>query len=175
MNPIVKKNGITFGIISGVFSILVTALIYAVDVTLFASMVTGLLLIVAYIIIGIMLMIRTRQALGGVMTLKEGFTAYFISALIGILVSSAFNYLLFNVIDPSAQDAVKEVTIAKTTQMLEGFNVPSADIDKAIADIEAQDQYSPLNLLKGLVMGLIVSSIVGLILAAIFKKSPKTY
>ncbi|HLN95671.1 MAG TPA: DUF4199 domain-containing protein [Flavobacterium sp.] len=175
MNPIVKKNGITFGIISGVFSILVTALMYAVDVTLFASAATGIVLLLAYLVIGVILMIRTRKALGGVMTFKEGFTAYFISALVGLLISTAFNYVLFNLIDPGAQETIKEVTITKTTEMLEGFNVPSADIDKAIADIEAQDQYSPYSLLKGVLMGLVVSSIIGLIFAAIFKKSPKVY
>lgn len=175
MNPIVKKNGITFGIISGALSVLVTTLMYAVDVTLFASMGVGLSLLLVYLVIGIILMLRTRKELGGVMTFKEGFTAYFISALVSLLISSAFNYILFNLIDPSAQDAIKEVTIAKTTEMLEGFNMPAAEIDKAVADIEANDQYSISGIFKGLMLGLVISSIIGLIFAAIFKKSPKVY
>lgn len=175
MNPIVKKNGITFGIISGIVSVLITAIIYAVDMSLFASMLTMGVIIAIYLGIGIALLLKTRRELGGVMTFKEGFTAYFISAVIGMLISTVFNFLLFNVIDPGAKETIKEITIEKTTSMMEDFNVPAAEIDKAIENIENTDNYSVGALIKGYVWGLLFSAIFGAILAAIFKKSPSNH
>ena len=37
MNEVIKKNGITYGIISGVFSALITATVYAIDLHLFTA------------------------------------------------------------------------------------------------------------------------------------------
>ncbi len=47
MNEIIKKNGITYGVISGLVSILITTLIYTIDLKLFISMWVGLVSIVA--------------------------------------------------------------------------------------------------------------------------------
>ena len=37
MNEVIKKNGIKFGVISGIISIVATVLMYAVDINLFAN------------------------------------------------------------------------------------------------------------------------------------------
>jgi hypothetical protein len=37
VNEIIKRNGITFGIATGIFSSLITATIYAIDLNLFTS------------------------------------------------------------------------------------------------------------------------------------------
>ena len=37
MNEIIKKNGITYGIVSGVVGALITAAIYAIDLNLFVK------------------------------------------------------------------------------------------------------------------------------------------
>ena len=41
MNEIVKKNGINFGLISGLIGVLVTTVMYAVDLKLFVNMWIG--------------------------------------------------------------------------------------------------------------------------------------
>ena len=62
----------------------------------------GLSILAVYIIIGCVLLVKTKKDLGGYMSFKEGFTTYFISSLIGIAISVIYNILLFNVIDPEA-------------------------------------------------------------------------
>ena len=172
MNEIIKKNGITYGVITGLVSILITTLIYIIDLKLFISMWLGLSIIAMYIIIGCILLIKTKKDLKGIMSFKEGFTTYFISAVIGILISVLFNILLFNYIDPAAKDAVKEYTIEYTVEMMEKFGTPASAINEAVKGMQEVDQFSTFELLKGSIFSIAFSAVFGLILAAIFKSKP---
>ena len=84
MNEIIKKNGITYGIITGVVSTLITTLIYSIDLELFTSMWVGFVSIALYTIISIVLLSKTKKELKGIFTFKEAFTTYFIAAVIEI-------------------------------------------------------------------------------------------
>ena len=95
MNEIIKKNGISFGVITGVISLLITFSIYIIDLSLMTKWWLALLIMLFYIIIGCILLIKTKKELGGFMTFKEGFTTYFISAVIGIAISVVFNIILY--------------------------------------------------------------------------------
>ena len=74
MNEIIKKNGITFGIITGVISILITASVYIIDLKLFTAWWLGILSIGIYLGIGIYLLSKTKKELGGIFPFKDAFT-----------------------------------------------------------------------------------------------------
>lgn len=169
MNEIIKKNGITFGILSGVVSVLTTTLIYVIDINLFVSWWIGLIGITFSIVIACILLSKTKRELNGVFSFKEAFTTYFIMALIGILISTTFSIILFNFIDPSLKETIKELTIKSVVSMMEKFGGKAKDVNEAIKKIQETDQFSIASQLKGIATGLVVSSIFGLILAAIFK------
>lgn len=169
INKIIKRNAITFGVITGIVSVLITATIYAIDLKLFTAWWAGIVSISAYLIISIVLLSRTKKELNGVFPFKDAFTTYFISALIGILISVAFNIILFNFIDPSAKETLKELTIKYTVAMMEKFGTPAATINEAIAKLKETDPYSIVELIKGSVFSIVFSSIFGLIMAAFFK------
>lgn len=169
MNEIIKKNGVTFGIILGVFSVLFTTSIYVINLTLFTKWWVGIVNILIYISIGVYQMVKTKRELNNVFPFKEAFTTYFISAVIGILISVAFNILLFNYIDPGAKDTIKELTIKFAVEIMEKFDTPKEAVNQAIKDMQANDQFSVGQLLKGSVFSILFSAIFGLILAAIFK------
>lgn len=169
MNEIIKKNGITFGIIIGIFSILVTTLIYVIDLNLFVNVWLGLSTILIYLIIGVVVVAKTKKQLKNQITFKEAFTVYFIAAVIGGLLSTLFQILLFNVIDPVAKETIKELSIQYSTQMLEKFNAPSATINETVEQLRNTDNYSPGNLLKGFAFSLIISAIYSALLGLIFK------
>jgi len=174
MNEIVKKNGITFGIITGVVSILITTLIYTFNIKLFTSFWTGLISFLFYISISIVLLAKTKKELSGVFPFKQAFTTYFISAVVGIVVSLIFNILLFNYIDPAAKETIKELSIKYAIEMMKKFNTPTDAINKAISDMQANDQFSISQLIKGSIFTIAFSAVFGLILAALFK-SKSTY
>ena len=169
MNEVIKKNGITYGILTGVVSTLITAIIYAVDLHLFTSWWVTVVSIASYIIIGVVLLTKTKKELNGVFSFKDAFTTYFISAVIGILISVAFNIILFNFIDPSAKEAVKEISIKYAVEMMEKFGTPSSVINEAVTKLQENDQFSIGELLKSAVFSTAFSALFGLLMALIFK------
>ena len=169
INEIIKRNGITFGVVTGILSALITATIYAVDLNLFVSWWVGIVSILIYLVLEIVLLSKTKKELKGIFVFKDAFTTYFICAVIAILIGTAFNILLFNVIDPSAQDTLKEITIKNAVAMMQKFNSPAAAINEMIAKMKENNPYSVLQLLKGSVFSIVFSSIIGLIMAAFFK------
>jgi len=172
MNEIIKKNGISYGIVTGVVSALITTAIYSIDINLFTAWWVTVLNILFYITIGAVLLSKTKKELNGIFPFKDAFTTYFISAVVGILISVVFNILLFNFIDPSAKESIKEVSIKYAVEMMEKFNTPSSAINDAIKKMQESDPYSPIELLKGSAFAIIFSALFGLLLALIFKSKP---
>lgn len=168
MNEIVKKNALQYGLISGVVAVLTTTYLY-LNPELFGSMALGFSIIGFYIILGIYLMIKTKKELGGNYSFKDAFTTYFVYAVVGILISTVFTVILYNFIDPSAKEIVKEVTIKSTVGTMEKFGTPKAAMEEAIKKLEEQDQFSFGTQFQGSLISILISAIFGLILGAIFK------
>ncbi|GAA3780861.1 DUF4199 domain-containing protein [Flavobacterium ginsengiterrae] len=169
INEVIKKNGIAYGVMIGIASSLVTATIYAVDLNLFTAWWMGLLGIAISVTISIILLSKTKKELNGVFPFKEAFTTYFIAAVIGILISTSFNILLFNVIDPGAKDTLSDIMVKYTANMMQKFGAPASSINEAIAKMKETNPYSTFELLKGCVFAMVISAIFGLIFAAFFK------
>ncbi len=175
MNAIFKKNAINFGLISGLIGIGVTTIMYVIDLKLFVNMWIGFGLLAVWIIIGCMLLSKAKKENNGTMTFKEGFSTYFLSAVIGIIISTTFNIVLFNVIDPAAKDTLTEHLLDMQVGMLKKFNAPQEQINEAIAKIKDTSQFSVKGQLMGVAWSMLGAAIFGLILAAIFKsKSPSS-
>ena len=172
MNEIIKKNGVSFGIITGVVSALITTAIYSIDLNLFTKWWLGIIIFLFYITIGIVLLSKTKKELKGIFSFKEAFTTYFISAVIGILISVSFNILLFNVIDPSVKDTLNEITIKYTVETMEKFGAPSSAINEAVKKMQESSPYSTLELIKGSAFSIAGRALFGLLLALIFKSKP---
>ena len=169
INEIIKRNGITFGVLIGIVSSLITATIYAIDLNLFSSWWIGITSIIVYLVLGIVLLSKTKKEIKTIFTFKDAFTTYFIAAVIGILISTLFNVLLFNVIDPSAKDKLLEITMKITANMMQKFGTPASVINEAIAELKETNPYSTIELLKGSIFSIIFSSIFGLILAVLLQ------
>ena len=84
--------------------------------------------------------------------------------------------VLFNVIDPSLKETLKELILKKTISVMQSFggNDPKA-INEVIKKMNESDPYSPFEQIKGFVFALIFHCILGLILAAIFKSKNTEY
>ena len=104
------------------------------------------------------------------MTFKEGFTVFFISNALALLLSTIITMLIFLVVDPELQVTVKELTIAKTTVMMENFGAPTDAIEEAIDKLRTQDNFSLVAQIKGYFSTLAISSIMGLLFALILKR-----
>ena len=130
------------------------------------------MIFVIYITIGIVLLSKTKKELKGIFSFKEAFTTYFLSSVIGIVISVGFSILLFNVIDPSAKDSLNEIIIKYTAETIEKFGAPSSAINEAVKKMQETNPYSSIEQLKGSIYSVAGSALFGLILALIFKSKP---
>ena len=119
-------------------------------------------------------MSKTKKDLKGQFVFKEAFTTYFIFAVVGIVISVLFNIILFNYVDPSAKETIKELSMKMMITMMQKFNAPASAVNEALKGLKENDQFSMGNLFKGGLTSILVSSIFGLILAAIFKTKTVT-
>ncbi len=172
IQEIIKKNGVTFGLIAGSISVLTTTLIYAIDLKLFTAWWIGIINMSLYTIIAILLLIKTKKELNNLFPFKDAFTTYFISALTAIILSVTFNIILFNIIDPEAKAIIEELTVKYITDTMSSFGTPASAIEEAAQNIRESEQFSVTGLLKGALSNLVFSIIFGLILAAFFKNKP---
>lgn len=173
INEVVKKNGVTYGIIMGVVFALLTATLYSIDLKLFVSGWIGFVSFAIMLTISILLLLKTKKEINGIFTYKDAFTTYFIAILIGVVISTIFNIVLFNFIDPEAKETVGHLLIKFMTKTLQNFGTPASAINEAISKMKESNPFSIPELLKGFVFSLVGYSILGLILAAIFKsKTP---
>lgn len=170
MNEVVKSKGFTYGLIMGFVFALMTTYAYSVDL----SFLVKPWLIVVYfflvVLIGILSISAAKKGLGGFISFKDAFSTYFLVIVVGFLISSLISLLIFNVIDPGAQEEIKQMSIDKVTDMMENFDIPQENIDEAISKIEAENTFSFMNQIKNYFLSLAIYSVFGLLLAAIMKK-----
>ncbi|MDN3665732.1 DUF4199 domain-containing protein [Algibacter miyuki] len=170
MDKTLKSVATNFGLYLGTLLALITIVPYAIDITILTNTWLGIFILIAIIVFGIISVAKAKQVQAGYATFKEAFTAYFITVALGLLISTLVSYVLFNFIDTDAAEVLKQKTIEKTVEMMEGFNSPSGVIDQTVENMEAQNNYSIANIVKGLAGYLVMFSIIGLIVAAAMKK-----
>ena len=168
-NEEVLKAGL---IVSGV-SILLTMIVYIVDLELMVSGWFGFFAFALSMGLVIYTGISYRNAIGGYISYKNSLIFTFLVLLISYVVGSIFNLLLYNVIDPSLPEVMKELTIENTVPMLESFGTPQEAIDEAIIGIEKGiDEGATISgVLKNSPIGIIVILIFALIASIFVKKN----
>jgi Protein of unknown function (DUF4199) len=167
----IKSIATNYGVYLGGLLSLVTIAIYAININLMVSMWLGIGLLIVVVGFGIVSTAKSKSLFDGFLNFKQAFSSYFITVAIGIAISTAISAILFNFIDPDAAEVIKEKTVEATIAFMEGFSAPPESIAEAVEKLESQNQYGLLNLLKSLAWALLFQSIIGLIVAAIMKKS----
>ena len=170
MNPIVKKNALNYGLMIAGINILYYLVGYIAYKELFVNWAGGLILLVTMIVINIIAVNSCKKEMGGYISFKDGFTAFFLTWLGASLIGTIFNIVLFSVVDPEFGREIQEMIIRSTIQMLENFNTPQEQVDQTLEQLKGQNQFSLPNQVRGFLTNLIVGAIIGLIVAAVMKK-----
>lgn len=171
MESSIKSLALKHGLYLGILMILLTAIMYAVNLDLMTKWWLNIILFAIILTFGIVSSMKSRKLLNGFITFKQAFSSYFITVAIGVILSTIFSIILFNVIDPEAAEVLKEKIVQTSVQMMENFGAPKSEIDKAVAAMNEQDQFSVISQLKSIAWQLLVYSVIGLIVALIVKKS----
>ena len=165
-----KSIGATYGVYLGVFMILLTVLAYAFSLELFTKWWYGIFSFLVLLVVSILAVRNAKKHKISYFSFKNAFTTYFITVFVGMLIATAFSILLFTVIDTEAAQVVNEKTIEASRSMMERFGAPEAEINKALAEMESNNQFSVGNQLKRFVYSLGFYLVIGLIIALIFKE-----
>jgi len=170
MEKSLRSSAINYGFYIGAILVAFTVISYVVDITLLTKWWLGILLFLVILILGIVSVAKAKSILKGFISFKQAFTAWFVAIVVGMLISTVVSIVLFNFVDPSAAEIVKEKTIEATVSMMENFGAPQSEIDKAIVTMENQNQFAIGTLLKSLAWQFLFYAVIGLIVAAIMKK-----
>lgn len=165
-----KKNSVPLGLFLGLFLIVVTTLMYTIDLNLFTKPWIGIINLIVVTLFGAFAGVKSKKQAGGFLTFKEAFTAFFITVLIGFLISTLYSILLFNVIDPEAKAVITDHLIKYTVDMMQSFGAKAADINKLVDDMQKTDSFGAAGQLKGFAVNLVIYSIIGLITALIVRR-----
>lgn len=165
-----RKNSLNFGLFLGLFLVLVTTLIYSIDISLFTSSWIGIVNVIVITGFGVFSALKYKKSIGGYISFKETFSSFFITVVIGFFISTLFSILLFNLIDTDAKATITENIIRYTVEMMEKFGAKPSDINKMADEMQKSDSFGMAGQLKGFAFNLIIYSIIGLISALIIKK-----
>ncbi|WP_196886733.1 DUF4199 domain-containing protein [Aureivirga sp. CE67] len=129
MNKVIKKKGVTFGIILGACLSLLTIYSYTINIGLLVSQWLFLLTFAIVLVVGILAIASTIKGLEGFITFKQAFSSYFITIVIGFLihiltislVAKIFPEKEMEVIELriSSLDKIKEDNLANQAKALE--------------------------------------------------------
>jgi hypothetical protein len=164
-----SNTGLVYGIICGVAVIAFTILLYVGGVEWF----TGPLAYIGYVIpivIGFLGAYKQRSLQGGYITFKEALKTVFIIFIVSVVLDTIFSYILFNVIDVPFREAIMQEAAVKMEKFLVKMGSTQDQIDKAMAEFDNPNNYSPGKILLSVFFRLIGWFIVALIIAAITKK-----
>ena len=159
-----KSSAKDYGMYLGLALTLWTVIAYVIDLELMVNLWLNLLVLPVVIIgFGVVSTAKSKHILGGFLS--------FITIALGIGISFAVSIILFNYIDTEAAITIKEIAVEKTIAMMEGFNAPPDQIAKQVEAMENNDLFSFKSQIFQIAQSLVFFTIIGLIVAAIMKKS----
>lgn len=166
MNEVLKSNGIKYGVITGIIAVLGQVLLYILGNESYKSPIIGIVLGIIYWIVRIFQSIDTKKQMKGIITFKESFTTLFICILIGISISSIFNYVFLNfIVESSYRDDFNTFLNLSKLELYKAMGKSSSELK----EVATTDNFSIAEIGLASIFSIIVSSIFNLILAAIFK------
>ncbi|GAA4322139.1 DUF4199 domain-containing protein [Pontixanthobacter gangjinensis] len=174
MEQSTKKLASSYGLYLGLALILITVLVYAFDISLMTEWYYNISIYIIILVLSIMAVSKAKKFNTGLFSFKEAFSSYFLTVVIGLVISVVFSVLLFNLIDPEAANTVKELTMEKQAEMFEKFGMTEAQINEAMGKMEEENFFSLKNILISLAVQLVIFSIIGLIIALIFREKDTT-
>lgn len=164
-----KNIGLIYGLLNGGVAVAFTVILYLAGVQSFLSPVAYLGFVFP-IVICVLGGIQQRKQQGGFLEFSQALKVTFLILVIGSLIATLFQYVLFNYIDVPFRQALMQESAAKAERMMEKFGMPQEQIDKAMEEMLNGNSYTLGRLFLGFAFGCIWWFIVALIVSAIIKR-----
>ncbi|WP_458625897.1 DUF4199 domain-containing protein [Winogradskyella sp. PC D3.3] len=172
MDKSFKPSSVNYGLYLALILSSFTIIGYAVYLDLFTQWWFGIGQMFIVIIFGMVAAMKAKKTLGGFISFKDAFTAFFITIAIGVSIPALVGFIIFNIVDTEAASILQQKIIDNQLAMMERFGAPQASIDEAMEQIQKEDSFFSLgNTIKSIAYQLVGFSIIGLIVAAATKKN----
>jgi len=164
--------GIRYGLLLAVCALLVD---FIVKIAGFSFTTFGIVTLVGSIIVSAVWIVVAHKAFkqinGGMMTFGQGVLMAVIMLGISGLLGGVFNYIYLNYIDP---DFVEQMKIGMT-EFMERNNMPEEQIEKSAANFDNMKTGFAKSLLSGIGNGLVTGLIMGLLVSGFTKHKPSEF
>jgi len=174
-DPVLKLS-LIHGLLLGIVSVVLSIIFSMIDpVIIFTNFWIGILILIIVIVLMVVLGLDVRKKIGGFWSFGEAFKSLIIMAVVLVVMSTLYNFILFKFVDPGLPAKANSALLDKITTSLNNSGVDQSRIDeytKQFQDGEFEAKLKPtlVNELKALGGGIILYAIIGLIIAASIKK-----
>jgi hypothetical protein len=171
----VAHHALRWGVIIGVIGLLIGIIFYVIDVGMWGNWKIGIVMLLVTLGLVIYAGLQCRRDVGGFLSFKDGWLHGFIVFAIAGFISTLFQIVMFNVIDPGAVDIIVEKTVENTIGMMESFGAPEDQMDEALERTEEQviKRFTVGGALQGFGWALVFYAVLALITGAISMKKNK--
>jgi len=164
-----EQNGVKYGVIAGLGSIIATLLLYFSDPKIMLNFIQYIGWAI-YLFCMVKSVSDDRTAAGGFISFKNAFQSSFVVFIIASLFTNIFWYILTNMIDPSLPQLQIDMAVEAMDQVVEAGWMDEKMFDAAVAELENPNNYSLMKILQNYLIGLVGGAIPALIVAAIMKR-----
>lgn len=170
MTDIIKKTGFSIGLILGVLLILLSSYIYFVNLALLTNVWAGVSTLALTVLFGIISIVVVKGKLGGFITFKEAFSAYFITILIGSLLSCLFLILLYTFfLSPETKQTIIFAMRDFDINLMKQNLMPQENIDQTLEVYKTFNPFSTTTVVTSFIKYLLRDCLIGLLVALIFR------
>lgn len=171
-----EKNisAIKTGAILGIIGIILTQIVYIVDVSMLADWKLSIGSLVIGVVVLVILGKKYRnEHMEGFMSFGQAYGYSFLALITSGLISLFFLMLLYNVIDPEVPEIIVDKALENTESFMRKLGTPDEAIDEAMEQMEKDmpESFTIAGQLKNSWGLLIYAGIFALIGGAIIKKS----
>ncbi|RZS75918.1 DUF4199 domain-containing protein [Pseudobacter ginsenosidimutans] len=167
-----KSNvGLTYGLIGGIAMIVYTLCLYLVGIQAFMNFGLAFLVYGIIIFIAVLAGLKQKKLQGGYLSFAEALKTVFLTFVLAFLLSTIFNFVLLNYIDPGFRDQMAQATMEKLEGIMRRLGAPDSDIEKAMEGAASADNYTFAKMLLGYGTMCILFCLISLVIAAIIKKN----
>lgn len=168
------KTAVSYGLLGGLVLVVINLLIYLIDSSLMASWWVGILNFPITIAILVIAGLAIRRENGGFIKVGQAFVGMLITGIMMSLVSTVWQIILLNAIDPELKTFLATEALEQTYSMMEKFGMPEEQMKDALRD--AEESVAQGFTISGQLMSVIWSAVwwalVSIIIALIIKKNP---
>ena len=165
------NKSLQYGLLFGLLYVAYSLYAYLFDLELFANFIAGIVIWVIGVVVLVLAVREVRKLQGEAITFRTAFATFIIAALAGLLINLVFTQILFGLVDPEAAERVNEIVTNQAYQNMKRFGAGDEQISEAMKEMENNNQFDLVSQLRGLLFGGLFYAVIGLIVAAIMKRS----